>query len=65
MNWDIIEGSWMQYKGRIKAHWGELTNGEIDMIAGRRDELIGRIQDAYGISREKADKQILAFFKNI
>jgi uncharacterized protein YjbJ (UPF0337 family) len=63
MNWDIIEGSWLQYKSQIKAQWSELTNGEIDIIDGHRDRLICRIQDAYGVRREEADRQIQAFQK--
>jgi uncharacterized protein YjbJ (UPF0337 family) len=63
MDWNIIEGSWLQYKSQIKAQWSELTNGEIDIIDGHRDQLICRIQDAYGVRREEADRQIQAFQK--
>jgi uncharacterized protein YjbJ (UPF0337 family) len=61
MNWDIIEGSWPQYKRRIKAQWSELTNGEIDIIDGHRDQLIDRIRDAYGVRHDEADRQVRAF----
>jgi len=61
MNWDIVEGNWMQFKGKVKAQWGNLTDDQLDIIAGRRDELAGRIQEAYGISKDAAEEQIKRF----
>ena len=65
MNWDVIEGHWKQYAGQVKAQWGKLTNDNVDVIAGRRDQLLGQIQELYGVQREEADKQVLAFQKFI
>ena len=61
MNWDIIEGNWKQYKGKVKAQWGKLTDDHLDVIAGRRTELAGKIQEAYGVSKDDAEKQISTF----
>jgi uncharacterized protein YjbJ (UPF0337 family) len=61
VDWNIIEANWMQYKRQVKAFWGELTIDEIDMIAGCREQLAGKIRDTYGISLEKADRHIQAF----
>jgi uncharacterized protein YjbJ (UPF0337 family) len=61
MNWDIIEGNWKQFKGKVKAQWGRLTDDHLDEIAGKRDELAGRIQEAYGVSKDEAEKQIKRF----
>ena len=58
MNWDRIEGNWKQLKGTVKEKWGRLTDDDFDVIAGKRDKLVGRIQDAYGCSRDDADKQV-------
>jgi uncharacterized protein YjbJ (UPF0337 family) len=58
MNWDRIEGNWKQLKGNIKEQWGRITDDDFDVIAGKRDKLVGKIQDAYGCSREEADKQV-------
>lgn len=58
MNWDRIEGNWMQFKGKAKQQWGKLTDDELDQIEGRRDQLVGRIQERYGIQRDEADRQI-------
>ena len=61
MNWDIIERNWKQLKGKVMAEWDNLSDGGFDQIAGRRDQLVGRIQEAYGISKEEAEEQIEAF----
>lgn len=58
MNWDRIQGNWKQFKGGAKKQWGNLTDDELDRIAGQRDELVGRIQERYGLSRDEADRQI-------
>lgn len=58
MNWDRIEGNWKEFKGRIREQWGKLTDDDLDIAAGKRDQLIGRIQERYGIAREVADRQV-------
>jgi uncharacterized protein YjbJ (UPF0337 family) len=61
MNWDIVEGNWKQFKGKVQTEWGKLTNDQLDKIAGKRTELLGRIQEAYGISKDEAEEQIKKF----
>jgi uncharacterized protein YjbJ (UPF0337 family) len=61
MNWNQLEGNWKQLKGKIKAKWGDLTDDEIDTINGRREELLGTIQRAYGIGQEEAERQVRDF----
>jgi len=61
MNWDIIQGNWKQAKGTIKAKWGKLTDDQLDIIAGKRDQLAGKIQEAYGVSKDEAESQIKSF----
>ncbi|HUK24091.1 MAG TPA: CsbD family protein [Terriglobales bacterium] len=58
MNWDQIEGKWKQAKGAVKEKWGRLTDGDLDVIAGKRDQLIGKIQERYGITKEEAQTQV-------
>jgi uncharacterized protein YjbJ (UPF0337 family) len=58
MNWDRAEGNWKQVKGKVKEQWGKLTDDDLDRIAGKRDQLVGRIQNSYGLSRDEADKQL-------
>jgi uncharacterized protein YjbJ (UPF0337 family) len=58
MNWDRIEGNWKQFKGKVREQWGDLTDDQIDVINGRRDQLAGKIQEAYGISKDEAERQV-------
>ena len=57
MNWNQIEGKWKEVKGAVKEKWGKLTDNDLDMIAGKRDNLVGKLQQRYGITKEEAEKQ--------
>lgn len=61
MNWNIIEGNWKQFNGKVKAQWGKLSDDQLDVINGKRVELAGKIQEAYGITQDEVEKQIKAF----
>jgi uncharacterized protein YjbJ (UPF0337 family) len=63
MNWDTIEGSWNQFKGQVKERWGKLTDDDLDVAAGKRDQIAGAIQKRYGMARDEAEKQIADFEK--
>jgi uncharacterized protein YjbJ (UPF0337 family) len=56
--WDQVAGKWKQLKGEVRTRWGELTDDEVDMIAGEREKLAGRLQERYGIAKEEANRQI-------
>ena len=58
MDWNIVEGNWKQFKGKVKAQWGKLTDDHLDVIAGKRDQLAGTIQESYGVTKDEAEKQI-------
>jgi uncharacterized protein YjbJ (UPF0337 family) len=58
MNSDQLKGKWKQIKGSAREHWGKLTDDDIEVIGGKRDQLIGKIQERYGIAREEAQKQV-------
>jgi len=58
MNWDRIEGNWKQVSGKAKAQWGKLTDDDLDVVAGKRDQLAGIIQERYGIAKDEAEKQL-------
>lgn len=58
MNWDRIEGKWKQMKGSAKTRWGKLTDDDLDMVSGHRDQLIGRIQERYGIAKDQAEREV-------
>ena len=61
MNWDQVKGNWKQFRGQIKAQWGELTDDEVEVINGRRDQLVGAIQEVYGLTKEEAEKEVKDF----
>jgi uncharacterized protein YjbJ (UPF0337 family) len=58
MNWDRIEGNWKRVAGRVKEQWGKLTDDDVDIVAGRREQLSGKIQERYGVAKEEAEKQL-------
>jgi len=58
MNSDQLEGKWKQMKGSVKERWGKLTDDDIDVVNGRNDQLVGKIQEKYGIAKEEAQRQV-------
>jgi uncharacterized protein YjbJ (UPF0337 family) len=58
MNWDRIEGNWKQLKGKVKEKWGKLTDDDLTVINGKRDQLSGRLQQHYGYSKDEAERHI-------
>jgi len=65
MNWDQIQGNWKQLKGKVKANWGDLTDDDLDVIEGRREELLGKLQKAYGIGKSEAEQQLKDFERSL
>jgi uncharacterized protein YjbJ (UPF0337 family) len=63
MNWYQVQGKWKQYKGQAMEKWGKLTEDDLDVIDGRRQQLVGRIQERYGIAKDVAEKQADEFVK--
>lgn len=58
MNKDTLEGNWKQFKGKVKAKWGDITDDELDVIAGNRELLEGKIQEKYGKSKDEARDEV-------
>jgi len=61
MNSDTVAGNWKQFKGKVQTRWGKLTNDSLDVINGKKTQLVGKVQEAYGISRDEAEKQVKEF----
>lgn len=61
MNWDIVKGDWKKFKGRVRVRWGKLTDDHLDQIAGKRAELVGRVQELYGLTSDEVESQINIF----
>jgi uncharacterized protein YjbJ (UPF0337 family) len=63
MNWDRIQGNWKQVVGKAKVQWGKLTDDDLDVIAGQREHLLGKIQERYGVAKDVAESQISEWSK--
>lgn len=61
MNTDRIKGKWKQLAGRMKSEWGRLTDDDLAYVEGHRDYLVGKVQERYGIARDKAEEQVKRF----
>ena len=61
MNWDQIKGNWKQFAGKAKEKWGRLTDDDWKIVEGKRDQLVGKLQERYGITREAAENQLAEF----
>ena len=65
MNSDQWQGKWKQLTGQVKEQWGKLTDDDMTQIGGNRDQLLGKIQERYGIAREEARRQVEQFEETI
>jgi uncharacterized protein YjbJ (UPF0337 family) len=62
MNWHQIAGNWRQCKGQVRERWGKLTEDDLEVIRGKREQLVGKIQERYGLSIKVVERQIHEFF---
>lgn len=65
MNSERMEGKWKQFKGFIRQRWGRLTESDLEVIGGRKDVLIGKIQERYGITKQNAERQVQAWYEAV
>ena len=65
MNWDQIAGQWRQTKGKLRTKWGKLTDDDLDVIGGKRDVLVGRLQERYGLKKDEAERDIDRFLNTL
>jgi len=61
MNWQRTGGNWKQIKGKVREKWGRLTDNQIHIIAGQRDQLVGKIQETFGIATDAAERRVRAW----
>jgi uncharacterized protein YjbJ (UPF0337 family) len=57
MNWDVVTGNWKQLKGKAREEWGKLTDNDYEEIGGKKDQLVGKLQEKYGWTREEASQK--------
>lgn len=65
VNWDQIAGRWSQMKGSIRQKWGKLTDDDLEVVAGSKDKLVGRLQERYGLKKEAAQRQLDEWCKTV
>ena len=65
MNWEQVESSWKQLMGSAKENWSKLTDDDLNQISGKREQLAGKIQETYGITRREAEKQVWDWGKSV
>jgi uncharacterized protein YjbJ (UPF0337 family) len=61
MNRDVLQGKWREMRGKVKEQWGKLTDDDLDTIDGKREPLLGLLQQRYGYPREKAEEEYKRF----
>lgn len=61
MNWDQVKGNWKDFQGKVKEKWGKLTDDDLTVIEGKRDQLVGKLQERYGYTKEQAEKNLEEF----
>ena len=58
MNWDQIEGQWKDIKGSIRSKWAKFTDDDVELIAGKKDRFVGKLQERYGYEKDHAEKHL-------
>ena len=61
MNWDEAHGNWTELRGTVREQWGKLTDDDLTVIAGRREQLVGKIQQRYGSTKETVEDEVKQF----
>lgn len=61
MNRHTVQGEWRQSKGKVRERWGKPSDHQLGVVAGRRDQLIGRMQELYGLGWEEAEQRVDSF----
>jgi uncharacterized protein YjbJ (UPF0337 family) len=65
MNWDTLKGKWQQFAGQLKSKWGKLTDDDWKFIGGKKDVLVGKLQERYGHNRDQAEREVDDFIDGL
>ena len=65
MDWVQVKGNWNMLKGKLREKWGKLTDDDFEIAAGRRDQLVGRLQERYGYAKEEAERRVDEFIASL
>jgi uncharacterized protein YjbJ (UPF0337 family) len=64
-NRDVLQGKWKQIRGKVKAQWVQIADRDLDKIMGKREQLVGLIQEKYGYTKQKAEQEVDYFLKKM
>jgi uncharacterized protein YjbJ (UPF0337 family) len=65
MNWDQVEGQWKQIESQVKSKWAKLTDDDLLHVSAKKDDLVGKIQERYGVLKEVAESQVDQWLKEM
>ncbi len=65
INTDILVAKWNLFRGKVKEQWSRITDYDLDQIEGKRDQLIGLVQEKYGYTKQKAEQEVEQFLKKL
>ena len=65
MNWDQLQGKWKELKGKARSKWAKLTDDDLETISGKKDMLLGRLQQRYGMKRDDAEREVDAWIEKL
>ena len=58
MNWNTIAGNWQEVRGKVRSKWGKLTDDDMELVAGKKDQLIGVLRQRYGYEQDRAEREV-------
>ena len=64
-DWNRIQGNWKQFKGKVKEKWGKLTDDDLTVIGGKKDQLAGKLQERYGFAKDRAETELDEFARSL
>jgi uncharacterized protein YjbJ (UPF0337 family) len=65
MNWDQVEGNWKQLAGKVRSKWGKLTDDDVELIGGKKDTLVGKLQERYGRQRDDVETEVDTWLRSL
>lgn len=65
MNWDQVQGNWKQFAGQVRSKWGKLTDDDVTTIGGKKDSLVGKLQERYGRKRDEIEREVDNWIKSL
>jgi uncharacterized protein YjbJ (UPF0337 family) len=58
MNWDQVSSQFKRYSGQIKSRWSKLTDDDLQTVGGKKEVLVAKINQRYGIAKQEAERQL-------